>query len=114
VLERTGEIGTTLALGATRRQILRRFLGEGLFLGVIGGLVGLALGWLLALAISAVGIPMPPPPGMARGFTGAIRVTPALAFDAWLLAVLTTLAASVYPAWRASRLEIVDALRHAR
>ena len=114
VLERTSEIGTTLALGSTRRQILRRFLGEGLALGILGGVVGLALGALLALLISAIGIPMPPPPGMARGFTGEIRLTPQLAFDAWTLAVVTTLAASVYPAWRASRLEIVDALRHAR
>src|SRR5690606_27961865 len=39
VLERTSEIGTTLALGSTRRQILQRFLGEGLALGVIGGAV---------------------------------------------------------------------------
>lgn len=114
VLERTSEIGTTLALGSTRRQILRRFLGEGLALGILGGLIGLVLGWLLALLISYIGIPMPPPPGMARGFTGEIRITPDLALDAWALAVATTLAASVYPAWRASRLEIVDALRHAR
>ena len=114
VLERVSEIGTSLALGSTRRQILRQFLGEGLALGVIGGAIGLAVGILLALLISKIGIPMPPPPGMARGFTGEIRVTLPLAFDAWSLAVVTTLAASVYPAWRASRLEIVDALRHAR
>lgn len=114
VLERVSEIGTSLALGSTRRQILRQFLGEGLALGVMGGAIGLVVGIALALLISKIGIPMPPPPGMARGFTGEIRVTLPLAFDAWLLAVVTTLAASIYPAWRASRLEIVDALRHAR
>lgn len=114
VLERTSEIGTAMALGTTRAAILRQFLGEGLALGVIGGAVGLVLGVLLAQLISAIGIPMPPPPGMARGFTGAIRITPQLALDAWLLAIVTTLGASLYPAWRAARLEIVDALRHAR
>jgi putative ABC transport system permease protein len=114
VLERTSEIGTSLALGTRRVQILRQFMGEGLALGVIGGTVGLIVGALLALVVSAIGIPMPPPPGMAHGFTGEVLVTPRLAFDASLLAVTTTLLASIYPAWRASRLEIVDALRHSK
>lgn len=114
VLERTGEIGTSMALGTRRRRVLRLFLAEGALLGAIGGIAGLAIGYGAALAISAVGIPMPPPPGMARGFTGEILVTPALALDALALAVLTALAASVYPAWKASRLVIVDALRQNR
>lgn len=114
VMERTGEIGTSMALGTRRRRVLRLFLAEGALLGAIGGITGLAIGYGAALAISAVGIPMPPPPGMARGFTGEILVTAALALDALALAVLTALAASVYPAWKASRLVIVDALRHNR
>lgn len=103
-----------MALGVTRATILRRFLVEGAVLGVLGGVSGAAVGILLAHAISAVGIPMPPPPGMARGYLGQILVTWGLVFDAMTLAVLTTLAASLYPAWRASRMEIVDALRHNR
>jgi putative ABC transport system permease protein len=114
VLERTSEIGTSMALGVTRRQLLRRFLLEGLLIGVVGGLSGLAIGFVLAELISFVGIPMPPPPGMAVGLLGQIRVTLPLAIDALVLAVLTSLAASAYPAWRASRLMIVDALRHSR
>jgi putative ABC transport system permease protein len=114
VLERTGEIGTVMALGHPRRRVMRLFLAEGLVLGVAGIAVGLVLGAGLAALISSIGIPMPPPPGMARGFTGAIRLTPSLAFDAVLLAVGTALAASIYPAWKGSRLEIVDALRHNR
>jgi putative ABC transport system permease protein len=114
VMERTGEIGTSMALGVPRRRVLRLFLAEGALLGAIGGLIGLAGGYGAALAISAVGIPMPPPPGMARGFTGQILVTPELARDTLALAVATALAASVYPAWKASRLVIVDALRHNR
>jgi putative ABC transport system permease protein len=114
VLERTSEIGTSMALGVTRAQTLRRFLLESLAIGLVGGLLGLVVGASLALLISAVGIPMPPPPGMAHGFTGEIRVTWPLAFDAVVLAVVTTLFAGVYPALKASRMEIVDALRHAR
>ncbi|MGB8433790.1 MAG: ABC transporter permease [Burkholderiales bacterium] len=113
VLERTSEIGTSMALGVTRAQTLRRFLLESLAIGLIGGLLGLAVGLLLALLISAIGIPMPPPPGMARSFIGEIRVTWPLAADAISLALITTLLAGIYPAWKASRMEIVDALRHA-
>ena len=114
VLERTSEIGTTMALGVTRAQTLRRFLLESLAIGLLGGVLGLALGVLLAKLISAVGIPMPPPPGMARGFIGEIRLTWPLLLDALLLALVTTLIAGIYPAWKASRMVIVDALRQAR
>jgi putative ABC transport system permease protein len=114
VMERTGEVGTSMALGVTRGRILVRFLAEGALLGVIGGGVGALLGVACAWAISAVGIPMPPPPGMSEGYLGRILVTGELVWHALLLAVATTLVASVYPAWKASRLVIVDALRHNR
>lgn len=111
VLERTGEIGTAMALGASRRRILGQFIVEGVALGVLGGVIGIALSFALASIISAVGIPMPPPPGMAHGYLGRIRLTPAITIGAFELAAVTTLVASVYPAWKASRLVIVDALR---
>ena len=57
---------------------------------------------------------MPPPPGMARGFTGQINISAGLVFKALSLAVFTTLLASILPAWQASRMIIVDALRHQR
>ncbi|MBK7900511.1 MAG: ABC transporter permease [Azonexus sp.] len=114
VIERTGEIGTAMALGVRRLGVLRQFVLEGLVLGFVGGMTGALLGWLLSLAISAVGIPMPPPPGMDQGFDAEILVTADLAFDAWFLAVVTTLLASLFPAWKASRMVIVDALRHQR
>ena len=114
VLERTVEIGTSMALGVRRRRVLRLFLTEGVLLGAIGGAAGVAIGYTAALIISYFGIPMPPAPGMSIGFTAEIRITAAIVRDALLLAVLTTLLASIYPAWRASRLVIVDALRHNR
>lgn len=114
VLERTGEIGTLMAIGQRRRRILGMFVTEGLLLGVLGGLAGLALGFLLARIISGIGIPMPPPPGMDVGFTGRILVTWVIAAGAMALAVGTTFLASLYPAWKASRLDVVNALRHNR
>ncbi len=114
VLERTREIGTLLALGHRRRQVLGLYVSEGLWLGIIGGLAGVIIGVMLAQLISAVGIPMPPPPGMKRGYSGEIMLTWSLIAGTWLLAVVSTVLASLYPAWKASRLVIVDALRHGR
>lgn len=114
VRDRTGEIGTCMALGDTRRTVLRRFLVEGTVMGVVGGTIGVILGIALARFISHVGIPMPPPPGMASSYVAGILVTPWLVVDAMLLSVITAFLAGVFPAWKASRLSIVDALRHAR
>ena len=111
VLERTTEIGTSLAIGLRRTTLMRMFVAEGALIGAVGGVLGVFLGFVLAHAISAIGIPMPPPPGMARGFLGEIRIVPQLAVDALVLAVFTTFAASLLPAWKASRMIIVDALR---
>lgn len=114
VMERTGEIGTSMALGVKRVGIMRLFMSEGILLGCLGGLFGLMLGVLLAYVVSYIGIPMPPPPGMARGYVGEILVTRNIALESLALAVSATLAASIYPAWRASRMQIVDALRYNR
>lgn len=114
VVERTGEIGTAMALGVKKSDILRQFLCEGALIGGIGGALGVLIGWLLAAIISSIGIPMPPPPGMARGYIGEILLTSNMVLEALALAILTTLIASVYPAWKASRMQIVDALRHNR
>lgn len=112
VIERTGEIGTLMAIGFKRLSILRLFISEGLLLGVVGGLIGVVIGIALAKIISAIGIPMPPPPGMDVGFPGKIDTSWPVSVGALALAVITTLLGSIYPAWKASRLEIVDALRH--
>lgn len=111
VLERTTEIGTIMAIGQRSSRVLQNFLIEGLLIGMIGGLVGVSVGWLLATVLSLVGIPMPPAPGMSTGFTAEIIVTSAMAMDALSLALITTLLASILPAWRGSRMNIVDALR---
>ena len=112
VLERTTEIGTSLAIGQRRKTVLRMFVSEGVLIGLAGGVLGVVLGFILARVISAIGIPMPPPPGMASGFIGQILVAPGLAFDGLVLALVTTFLASVAPAWKASRMNIVDALRY--
>lgn len=112
ILERTTEIGTMMAIGARRLVVLRMFVLEGFLLGIIGGVSGVALGYILSALISILGgIPMPPAPGMETGFTAQILLTPTLSINAFELAVFTTLLASAIPSWRASRMNVVDALR---
>ena len=114
VIERIGEIGTAMALGVRRSGILRMFLSEGLLLGCFGGVVDVLTGVGMAALISSIGVPMPAPSGMAHGYIGEVLVTPRIAVEALLLAIATTLLASIYPAWKASRQAIVDALRFNR
>jgi len=114
VMERTAEIGTLMALGLRQQRILALFVSEGFMLGCMGALVGASIGLALGAAVSAVGIPLPPAPGMDFPVRGEIMVTWSLAIGGTLLGILATLAASIYPARKASRLVIVDALRHAR
>jgi putative ABC transport system permease protein len=112
VLQRLTEIGTSLALGLRRSGIVRLLLSEGLLLGCLGGVIGVLMGSGLAALVSAIGVPMPAPPGKTHGYVGGVLFTWTAAAEALVLALTTTVIASVYPAWRASRLEIVDTLRY--
>ncbi|MDP1537167.1 MAG: ABC transporter permease [Burkholderiales bacterium] len=114
VLERTTEIGTSLAIGLKGTEVLKGFVIEGAIIGCVGGLLGVAMGFAFGWLISAIGIPMPPPPGMAHGYLGKILMTPDIVANGLLLALLTTTVASLLPAWRASRMRIVDALGYSQ
>ena len=114
VMERTSEIGTMMAMGFRGRRIMQLFVSEGFIIGLIGGILGTVIGYTLAIIISHVGIPMPPAPGMDDGFVASIRVTWQIALSGFLVAIVSAVLASLYPAWKASRLNIVDALRRAR
>lgn len=112
ILERTTEIGTMMAIGGRRSAVLRMFILEGFLIGLIGGISSVAFGYLIATVISITGgIPMPPAPGMETGFSADILLTPLLSINAIELAIVTTLLASAIPAWKASRMNVVDALR---
>jgi ABC-type transport system, involved in lipoprotein release, permease component len=113
-LERTGEIGTMLALGTSRSSVLRMHFLEGLLLGVVGAIAGLAIGALLAAVISWIGIPMPPPPGRDTGYRAEILLSLPVFLNAIALALASAAVAGAYPAWKASRMPIVDALRFNR
>lgn len=110
-LERTGEFGTMMALGNRHRDVVRLIVTEGVMLGLIGAVLGIALGGGLALAVSAVGIPMPPPPNSNMGYVATIRVVPGELALGFAVGLVATVAASLLPARRVMRIPLVDALR---
>jgi putative ABC transport system permease protein len=106
VSERTREIGLRKALGATRGRILADFLVEGIVLAFISGFVGWSIAFGLSAALSLVDLPKETFPGLPVSMN-----TTALAF-----ATLTVIAvaSALLPAWRASALTPVEALRYER
>lgn len=112
LFERTREFGTMLAVGDRSTIIFNLIMAESLCLGIIGAVLGMALGCVAAMAISAIGIPMPPPPNANLGYTALIRIVPTTVFSAGVIGFMATILATILPAKRASQLEVVDALRH--
>lgn len=99
VVERTREIGVRRAIGATRGHIRLQFLTEAVLLSLGGGIIGVLLGTGIAKAISTFG-PLP------------TLVRPSLILAGLLISVVTGVLAGVFPAWRASKLAPVEALRY--
>jgi putative ABC transport system permease protein len=98
VMERVGEIGLRRAIGATGRQIAGQFVAESVVVGLLGGLIGSALGVFAVVGISVV-----------RNWTPV--VDPWIALAGALLGAVVGLVAGGIPARRAARIEPVDALR---
>jgi putative ABC transport system permease protein len=98
VVERTREIGIRKALGARERDIWGQFLIEAIFLTFAGGIIGVAVGWVVSYIVSSMGI-----------------MTTMVTADIVILAVSVSVGIGLffgfYPAWNASRLNPIEALR---
>ncbi|MCZ4313764.1 FtsX-like permease family protein [Comamonadaceae bacterium G21597-S1] len=113
VVERTVEIGTLRAIGLRRGGILRLFVLEGALLGVFGAVLGAVLALVLSVAINHSGMTWLPPASVAPlPFTISVWGQNSMIFGTTFgLIVIATLSAW-WPAYRAARLDVVDALRH--
>jgi putative ABC transport system permease protein len=100
VMERTREIGIRKALGALENEIVIQFLIEASVLTLTGGVLGILLGWgvsrLVANLVSSLNT----------------MVTPDIVFLAFIISVGIGLIFGIYPAWRGSRLNPIEALRY--
>lgn len=112
LFERTREFGTMQAIGDRSLDIFKLIIAESLCLGLLGGLLGIFLGCGTAIIVSAIGIPMPPPPNANLGYSALIRLDSLSVAASGLIGFVACLLASLLPARRASRLDIGEALRH--
>lgn len=111
VFERVGEFGTMMALGNRGSRVFALIIAENAIIGLAGAVAGVLLGIVLALAISAVGIPMPPPPNSDLAYTAHIMVVPSVIAGAFFTGLVATIAAALLPAAHVKRIPVVDALR---
>lgn len=112
VMERVREFGTLRALGTSIGQVAGLVGLEALWLGLLGALLGDALGAVLIVALNALAITMPPPPGAVDPIDLQVLFVPeAFAGTVVLMLVVLTLA-SAAPILRVARLRIVEALTH--
>jgi len=97
VTERTKEIGVRKSLGARRKDILKQFLVEAITLSAIGGAVGVLLAWIIGMVMTSIFFP-------TYLSVGAIIFTICVSGMVGILA-------GVFPAWKAARLDPIEALR---
>jgi ABC-type antimicrobial peptide transport system permease subunit len=103
VMERTREIGVLRSVGWKRWRVLRMILGESMLVGILGGLLGLGMGWLMLYRFAG-----------AATFFGAStsNISSGILQQAFGTVIVLGFVGGVYPSWRASRLQPIEALRY--
>ncbi len=99
VTERTREIGLRMAVGARSRDILQQFLTESILLCSLGGIIGILLGHGAALMVHHVS-------------NWPIQASPGIVVAAFFVSALVGIVFGFYPAWKASKLDPIEALRY--
>ncbi|MDQ7797684.1 MAG: lipoprotein-releasing ABC transporter permease subunit [Candidatus Edwardsbacteria bacterium] len=111
VIEKTREIGILKSMGATSRSIMRIFVYEGLMIGLVGTLLGLGLGYVMCLLLAKYQfIDLPADVYFINKLP--VQIQPWDFVLVAVAAVLISFLATIYPAWKASRLDPVEAIRY--
>jgi putative ABC transport system permease protein len=104
VLERTKDIGIMKAIGARNSDILKIFLVESGMIGVVGGIFGILIGSMMALIIGQI--------SKSAGFLLIVKIEPLVLIFGLLFAFIVGIISGILPAYQASKLKPVDALRY--
>jgi ABC-type antimicrobial peptide transport system permease subunit len=108
VTERTREIGIRKAVGARRKDILSQFLVESVMVSVLGGAIGILLGWGISKAIA--GLPMPGSTGPGQALQTVVTLESVLL--AFGVSAVVGIFFGIYPASQAAKLHPIQALRY--
>ncbi len=111
VVEKTRDIAILKSMGATRRSIMKIFLIEGAVIGLVGTLLGLLGGYTLCTLLATYKF-IELPSDVYYISTLPVQMNPLDVALIALAAIVITLAASVYPAWQASRFDPAEAIRY--
>ena len=116
MLERTREFGVLMAIGTSRQEVAALLVTEAFLIGVVGTLAGLALGFFIVAITNFTGIDLSILLGSTTRFYVDPLIYPRLNMEHLGISViailLTSLAAGIYPAWRASLLQPAEVIRH--
>jgi len=119
VRERTKEIGTLKAMGASNRTVMSQFLLEGIFLSFTAGIVGIAIGTVASPFLSSILLPAVQTGGIVINAgtsqattANAYAISPELILIGLGASVLLGVIGSLYPAWRAAKIRPAEAMRY--
>ena len=111
VLERTQEIGNLRANGESKFEVILLLLTEGSIIGLIGGVLGVLIGYILNAALLGEGILMPPAPGITRQYNVMIELQSSMALLATVIGCTTAILGSFIASLKVTKISIADALR---
>lgn len=111
ILERSSELASLRAMGTSKITLFKMLFTEGIWLGIIGVSIGIALELVLSYIINHAGITVPPPPGQTSGYPLMVRNVLANFLNVGFLTILVVSLSTIFPAERIFKINIVKALR---
>lgn len=111
VMERSAELATFRAMGTSRFTMFRMLFAEGVWIGIIGVVIGFIMEIIFASVINHANIMLPPPPGNTVGYQLLVRNTPGIFVFVGLLTIIVVSLSTILPARRIFKLSIVKAIR---